>query len=141
MLGGNARKDLGAGQFVEPTIFTNVDNKMRIAQEEVFGPVLSVIPFKDVDDAIRIGNDVMYGLAAGVWTKSLDRAMKVSDKLLAGNVWVNNYRATSFTSPFGGFKRSGVGRESGTNAMHEFYEVKCVWISTDLDVPNPFIRR
>ena len=75
-------------------------------------------PFKDVDDAIRIGNDVLYGLAAGVWTKSLDRAMQVSDKLLAGNVWVNNYRATSFTSPFGGFKRSGVGRESGTNAMH-----------------------
>lgn len=141
VLGGKARSDLGAGQFIEPTIFTHVDNKMRIAQEEVFGPVLSVIPFKDVDDAIRIGNDVIYGLAAGVWTRSLDRAMKVSDKLLAGNVWVNNYRATSFTSPFGGFKRSGVGRESGTNAMHEFYEVKCVWISTDLDVPNPFIRR
>ena len=141
VLGGKARSDLGAGQFVEPTIFTNVDNKMRIAQEEVFGPVLSVIHFKDVDDAIRIGNDVIYGLAAGVWTRSLDRAMKVSDKLLAGNIWVNNYRATSFTSPFGGFKRSGVGRESGTNAMHEFFEVKCVWISTDLDVPNPFIRR
>jgi aldehyde dehydrogenase (NAD+) len=141
VLGGKARRDIGAGQFVEPTIFTHVDNKMRIAQEEVFGPVLSVIPFKDVDDAIRIGNDVIYGLAAGVWTRSLDRAMKVSDKLLAGNVWVNNYRATSFTSPFGGFKRSGVGRESGTNAMHEFYEVKCVWISTDLDVPNPFVRR
>jgi aldehyde dehydrogenase (NAD+) len=141
VLGGKARGDVGAGQFVEPTIFTGVDNRMRIAQEEVFGPVLSVIPFKDVDDAIRIGNDVLYGLAAGVWTKSLERALKVSEKLLAGNVWVNNYRATSFTSPFGGFKRSGVGRESGVNAMHEFYEVKCVWISTDLDVPNPFVRR
>lgn len=141
VLGGESRPDLGAGQFVEPTIFTGVDNKMRIAQEEVFGPVLSVIKFKDADDAIKIGNDVLYGLAAGVWTKSLDRAMKLADKLLAGNIWVNNYRATSFTSPFGGFKRSGVGRESGTNAMDEFFEVKCVWISTDLDVPNPFIRR
>ncbi len=140
-LGGKARPDIGAGRFIEPTIFTNVDNKMRIAQEEVFGPVLSVIKFKDVDDAIRIGNDVLYGLAAGVWTKSLDRALRVSDKLQAGSVWVNNYRATSFTSPFGGFKRSGVGRESGSNAMFEFLEVKTVWISTDLDVPNPFIRR
>jgi aldehyde dehydrogenase (NAD+) len=67
--------------------------------------------------------------------------MKMADKLRAGTVWVNNYRATSFTSPFGGFKRSGVGRESGSDAMKEFLEVKCVWISTDLDVPNPFVRR
>jgi aldehyde dehydrogenase (NAD+) len=141
VLGGKARPDLGAGQFIEPTIFTNVDNKMRIAQEEVFGPVLSVIKFKDEDDAVRIGNDVLYGLAAGVWTGSLARAMKMADKLRAGTVWVNNYRATSFTSPFGGFKRSGVGRESGSDAMKEFLEVKCVWISTDLDVPNPFVRR
>ncbi|MES2295049.1 MAG: aldehyde dehydrogenase [Pseudomonadota bacterium] len=141
VLGGQARSDLGAGQFIEPTIFTGVDNKMRIAQEEVFGPVLSVIRFKDEDDALRIGNDVLYGLAAGVWTKSLKRAMKMADGLRAGTVWVNNYRATSFTSPFGGFKRSGVGRESGSDAMKEFLETKCVWISTDLDVPNPFIRR
>jgi len=141
VLGGKSRPDLGAGQFVEPTIFTGVNNSMRIAQEEVFGPVLSVIKFKDEDDAIRIGNDVLYGLAAGVWTKSLHRAMKVADKLRAGTVWVNNYRATSPTSPFGGFKRSGVGRESGSDAMKEFLETKCVWISTDLDVPNPFIRR
>lgn len=141
VLGGKARSDLGSGQFVEPTIFTEVDNKMRIAQEEVFGPVLSVIKFKDEDDALRIGNDILYGLAAGVWTKSLKRAMKMADGLRAGTVWINNYRATSFTSPFGGFKRSGVGRESGTDAMKEFLETKCVWISTDLDVPNPFIRR
>jgi aldehyde dehydrogenase (NAD+) len=141
VLGGKSRPDLGAGQFVEPTIFTNVKNDMRIAQEEVFGPVLSVIRFKDEDDAIRIGNDVLYGLAAGVWTRSLHRAMKMADKLRAGTIWINNYRATSFTSPFGGFKRSGVGRESGSHAMKEFLETKCVWISTDLDVPNPFVRR
>jgi (Z)-2-((N-methylformamido)methylene)-5-hydroxybutyrolactone dehydrogenase len=100
-----------------------------------------VIKFKDEDDALRIANDILYGLAAGCWTKSLKRAMKMADGLRAGTVWINNYRATSFTSPFGGFKRSGVGRESGSDAMKEFLETKCVWISTDLDVPNPFIRR
>ena len=139
--GGKARPDIGAGQFIEPTIFTNVDNKMRIAQEEVFGPVLSVIKFKDEKDAIRIGNDVVYGLAAGVWTKDLRRAMLMTEKLKAGTIWVNNYRATSFTSPFGGFKRSGTGRESGIEAIKEYLETKAVWISSDLDVPNPFIRR
>ncbi len=141
ILGGKSRPDLGAGMFIEPTIFTGVRNGMRIAQEEVFGPVLAVIPFTDEADAIRIGNDVVYGLAAGVWTKSLHRAMLMADKLKAGTVWVNNYRATSFTSPFGGYKDSGIGRESGVEAMKEFLTTKCVWISTDLDVPNPFIRR
>lgn len=141
VLGGNQRADLGAGWFVEPTIFTQVDNKMRIAQEEVFGPVLSVIPFKDEADAIRIGNDVLYGLAAGVWTQSLHRSMLMAEKLKAGTVWINNYRATSFTTPFGGYKRSGIGRESGVDAIKEYLETKSVWISTNLDVPNPFIRR
>ena len=141
VLGGHARLDLGAGQFVEPTIFTNVHNGMRIAQEEVFGPVLAVIPFDDEDEAIAIANDVMYGLAAAVWTKSLHRAMRFSDALKAGTVWVNNYRATSFTSPFGGFKHSGIGRESGTETIKEYLQTKCVWVSSDLDVPNPFIRR
>jgi acyl-CoA reductase-like NAD-dependent aldehyde dehydrogenase len=107
----------------------------------VFGPVLSVIPFKDEAEALRIGNDVAYGLAAAVWTKDLKRAMQMTDKLKAGTVWVNNYRATSFTSPFGGFKRSGIGRESGMEAVRDYLDVKCVWISSDLEVPNPFIRR
>jgi acyl-CoA reductase-like NAD-dependent aldehyde dehydrogenase len=141
VLGGRARPDIGSGWYVEPTIFTGVHNRMRIAQEEVFGPVLAVIPFEDEDEAIRIGNDVVYGLAAGVWTRSLARAIKLSEKLRAGTVWVNNYRATSMTSPFGGYKRSGVGRENGVDAVREYQQVKSVWISTDLDVPNPFIRR
>lgn len=139
-LGGKARPDLGP-QFVEPTIFTGVRNDMRIAQEEVFGPVLSVIPFTDEAEAVRIGNDILYGLAAGVWTQNLGRAMRMSEKLKAGTVWINNYRATSVTSPFGGYKRSGIGRESGSDAVKEYLEVKTVWISSDLDVPNPFIRR
>jgi aldehyde dehydrogenase (NAD+) len=84
---------------------------------------------------------IVYGLAAGVWTTSLRRAMQMSDALEAGTVWVNNYRATSFTSPFGGFKRSGIGRESGTEAIKEYLQTKCVWISSDVDVINPFIRR
>jgi len=141
VLGGKARPDLGAGLFVEPTIFVDVRNDMRIAQEEVFGPVLAVIRFKDEQDAIRIANDIPFGLAAAVWTRSLHRAMLLTEKLQAGTVWVNNYRATSFTSPFGGYKHSGIGRESGTDTIREYLNTKCVWISTDLDVPNPFIRR
>jgi acyl-CoA reductase-like NAD-dependent aldehyde dehydrogenase len=141
VLGGRSRPELGAGQFIEPTIFTGVRNDMRIAQEEVFGPVLAVIAFEDEADAIRIGNDVRFGLAAAVWTRSLKRAMWLTEKLKAGTVWVNNYRATSFTSPFGGYKQSGIGRESGTETIKEYLHTKCVWVSSDLDVPNPFIRR
>ena len=143
VLGGEIRSGpgYGCGQFVEPTIFTGVENSMRIAQEEVFGPVLSVLKFKDEEDAIRIGNDIRFGLAAGVWTKSLHRAMYMSEKLRAGTVWINNYRSTSFTTPFGGFKDSGIGREGGMEAVKEFLEVKSVWISTDLQMPDPFIRK
>ncbi|ANF58188.1 aldehyde dehydrogenase [Halotalea alkalilenta] len=140
-LGGKSRPELGAGRFVEPTIFTHVRNDMRIAQEEVFGPVLVVMPFEDADDALRIANDTAYGLAAGVWTRDLHRTLYMVERLKAGTVWVNNYRATSFTSPFGGYKGSGVGRESGIQAIHEFVETKCVWISSDLQVANPFVRR
>lgn len=143
ILGGQARTGpgFGAGQFVEPTIFTGVRNDMRIAQEEVFGPVLSVIKFKDEAHAVQIGNDIRFGLAAGVWTQNLHRAMYMSDKLKAGTVWINNYRSTSFTTPFGGFKDSGLGREGGVEAVKEFLEVKSVWISTDLEMPDPFIRK
>ncbi|MGR4872361.1 aldehyde dehydrogenase [Variovorax sp. LARHSF232] len=143
VFGGKVRSGpgFGAGQFVEPTIFTGVDNGMRIAQEEVFGPVLSVLKFRDEEEAIQIGNDIRFGLAAGVWTKSLHRAMHMSERLKAGTVWINNYRSTSFATPFGGYKDSGLGREGGVEAVKEFLEVKSVWISTDLDMPDPFIRK
>ena len=134
-------KGYGAGQFVEPTIFVDVKNDMRIAQEEVFGPVLSVLKFKDEEDAIRIGNDIRFGLAAGVWTKSLHRAMLLSDRLRAGTVWINNYRSTSYTTPFGGYKDSGIGREGGMECVKEYMETKSIWISTELDMPNPFVRK
>ena len=97
------------GLFWQPTIFADVDNRMRIAQEEVFGPVLSVIRFTDDDDAVRIANDIRFGLAAGVWTQSMARALTMADRIRAGTIWINNYRMTSTMSPFGGFKMSGIG--------------------------------
>jgi len=143
VLGGAraARPECGTGWFVEPTIFAGVRNSMRIAQEEVFGPVLAVIPFKDEEEAIALGNDVVYGLAAGVWTQNMRRALLMAEKLQAGTVWINTYRAVSYLSPFGGYKRSGIGRESGQEMIKEYLQVKSVWISTATDVPNPFVQR
>ena len=141
VFGGNPCKVEGtdSNQFVEPTIFVDVSNDMRIAQEEVFGPVLSVLKFGDEDEAIRIGNDVVYGLAAGVWTTDIRRAMRFTKALKAGTVWVNTYRAFSYMMPFGGMKRSGLGRESGIAAIREYLQVKSVWLSTATDMPDPFI--
>lgn len=121
-LGGHALQGAGygQGQFIAPTIFTGVTNDMRIAQQEVFGPVLSVLKFEDEDEAIRIANDVQYGLAAGVWTQDLHRAFYCVDRIRAGTIWVNNYRATSFATPFGGYKKSGIGREGGMEAIKEW---------------------
>lgn len=142
-LGGGKpdRSEVGDGWFVQPTIFTGVNNTMRIAQEEIFGPVLSVIPFDDEEEAIAIGNDVVYGLAAGVWTNSIRRAVTVSERLNAGTVWVNTYRAVSYMAPFGGYKRSGLGRESGQEAIREYLQTKTVWMSYATEVPNPFVMR
>ncbi|MBS38051.1 MAG: carnitine dehydratase [Thiotrichales bacterium] len=143
VLGGKPYTGPGASgnQFVEPTIFTGVHNKMRIAQEEVFGPVLSVIPFDTEEEAVAIGNDIDFGLAAGVWTQNIGRAIRMSEKLRVGTVWVNTYRAVSFTSPFGGYKRSGLGRESGLEAVKAYMQVKSVWIAQQSSVANPFVIR
>src|SRR5699024_7466591 len=113
---------VGPGWFVQPTIFTGVSTSMRIAQEEVFGPVLAVIPFADEDDAVRIANDTAFGLGAGIWTSNIGRAFRVSEQVRSGTVWVNTYRAVSFMAPFGGFKNSGVGRENGQAAIDAYLE-------------------
>jgi (Z)-2-((N-methylformamido)methylene)-5-hydroxybutyrolactone dehydrogenase len=135
------REECGTGWFVEPTIFTDVNPEMRIANEEVFGPVLSVIPFDDEDEAVRIANNTVYGLAAGVWTQSIRRALMMSERLEAGTVWVNTYRAVSYMSPFGGYKRSGIGRESGIEAIRDYLQTKSVWIDIAGNAPNPFVMR
>ncbi len=131
----------GEGWFVEPTIYTQVNNNMRIAQEEIFGPVLSVIPFKDQEQAIEIANDIPYGLACGIWTSDIKRVFDVSKQIQAGTVWVNTYRMLSYLSPFGGYKQSGIGRESGYQAIYQYMQPKSVWISTQTEIPNPFIMR
>ena len=143
LLGGGAatRPECGKGWFVEPTVFAGVNNKMRIAQEEVFGPVLSVIKFKDEEEALAIANDVRFGLGSGVWTSDIGRAIRMSERIQAGTVWINTYRAVSYLSPFGGYKDSGLGRENGMDAMREYLQVKSVWINTGAVTGNPFVMR
>lgn len=119
----------GKGYFLGPTVFDNVDNRMTIAQEEIFGPVLAVIPFDDLHDLVAQANDTCYGLAAGIWTSDITKAHRMARAIRAGNVWINTYGALNVTAPFGGFKRSGFGREMGQEALELFTEVKTVWVN------------
>ncbi|QGY01840.1 aldehyde dehydrogenase [Methylobacterium mesophilicum SR1.6/6] len=138
--GGNAARGahLGRGFFVEPTIFRDVSNDMSIAQEEVFGPVLSIIPFDSEEEVIDIANATRYGLAAGVWTENVSRALRVSRAIRAGTVWVNTYRAVAVQAPFGGFKESGFGRERGEVALDEFTNTRNVMIDFSGEERDPF---
>ncbi len=116
------------GYFFQPTIFTAVKNQMRVAQEEIFGPVVSVISFKDEDDLIKQANETIYGLSAGIWTRDITRAHRFAKELKAGVVWINTYNMFNAASPFGGYKQSGYGREMGKQALELYTQIKSVWV-------------
>jgi (Z)-2-((N-methylformamido)methylene)-5-hydroxybutyrolactone dehydrogenase len=144
LLYGGKRPDdpsLGQGWFFLPTIFTDMGSDMRLAQEEVFGPVLAVMKFRDENEVIARANETRYGLAAGIWTNDVKRAHRVARELKAGTVWINTYRALTYASPFGGYKQSGYGRELGVDAIKEFTQVKSVWVNLSDTVPDPFVIR
>ncbi|MCE2525700.1 MAG: aldehyde dehydrogenase [Acidimicrobiia bacterium] len=136
--GGRRPERFGDGLFVEPTVFCGVDNTMRIAREEIFGPVLSVIPFEGEAEALASANDSPFGLAAGVWTRDVQRVHRMVPRLQAGTIWVNAYRTLNYDVPFGGYKMSGHGRENGLDGLREYLHTKSVWIEMSGATRDPF---
>ena len=126
--GGNISQPVQGGFYIEPTMFSNVDNKMAIAADEIFGPVLSVLTFENMEDAISIANDTPYGLAAGIWTTDLSKAHKMAKAVRAGSIWINQWDGGDMTAPFGGFKQSGNGRDKSLHAFDKYTELKATWI-------------
>jgi acyl-CoA reductase-like NAD-dependent aldehyde dehydrogenase len=126
--GGSAVQVDGKGYFVEATVFDDAEPGMKIVDEEIFGPVLSVVTFDDVEDGIRLANQTMYGLAAGLWTRDIQKAFRVARAIRAGTVWVNTYNRYDSAAPFGGFKASGFGRDLGREALDGYTETKTVWM-------------
>ncbi|HZH10705.1 MAG TPA: aldehyde dehydrogenase [Microvirga sp.] len=127
VLGGNRVMSETGGFYVAPTVLDGVSNTMRVAQEEIFGPVLVVVPFDDEDEALRLANDTIYGLAAAVWTSDMSKANRFSRALKAGTVWINTYDRSSLATPFGGFKQSGFGRDRSPHALDKYTDLKTVW--------------
>lgn len=137
--GGGRPAELPRGYFVEPTVFANVDNRSRLSQEEIFGPVLAIIPFDTEEEAVAMANDVQYGLSSGLWTADIARGHRVASQLQAGHVSVNSYQAPHWMLPYGGRKISGIGRENGLEALHDYTEVKTVVVELSEAMPfDPF---
>ncbi|PIC69863.1 carnitine dehydratase [Sporosarcina sp. P16b] len=142
VIGGKTPENTETGWYFEPTIIELTDHNARIVQEEIFGPVLSIIPFKDEEEAIALANDTEYALATGIWTRDVARAHRVAKAVHAGIIWVNTYRSISPLMPIGGSGLSGHGRESGFDAIYEYTQSKAVWINTSSEpMPDPFIMR
>lgn len=136
--GGEQPDDLSGDLFIQPTILTGVDSGMQVAQEEIFGPVASVIKFSNEEEAIQLANDTDYGLAAGVWTEDMRRVHRLADEIEAGTVCINEYRVMSYRAPLGGYKASGLGREQGKVGLEEYLQTKSVWMDLDGEVSDPF---
>jgi aldehyde dehydrogenase (NAD+) len=137
--GGGRPSGFDRGYYIEPTVFTDVDNRSRLAQEEIFGPVLAAIPFDTEEEVLRLANDVNYGLVAGLWTSDVSRAHRVAAQLEAGLVTVNTFRSTHWMLPYGGYKLSGIGRENGLEALHAFTELKTIVVDFEANAPaDPF---
>jgi len=128
LFGGEQVLQETGGHYFQPSIFAGVNNAMRIAQEEIFGPVLSVIPFKSAEQAVSIANDSIYGLAGAVWSSNINTAHRVAEAVRVGTMGINNYFGGDITVPFGGFKQSGNGRDKSIHAFHDYTELKTTWI-------------
>ncbi|MCX7283622.1 MAG: aldehyde dehydrogenase family protein, partial [Novosphingobium sp.] len=141
LVAGGGRADgpgLEKGFFIQPTIFADVRNNMKVAAEEIFGPVLSIIPFDDEDEAVHIANDTPYGLASGIWSENISRCMRMMRAIDSGMVWVNTYRVAAPQVPFGGMKQSGFGRVRGEAGISEFTQTKSIFIDYSGDRRDPF---